>query len=171
MDAGFTVRRGTLPPGDLGTRKTLQYMSQLAIEGASLPEVREAAIRIIRQSGVRSHDLLGALRALFGFVRDRVTFVRDPVGVELIGGPRYTLRTMAGDCDDRATLLVSLIRALGIPAKLRFRVIAADPRRRSFSHVYVIANVQGRDIPLDPTYPQNQMGWQLTGGRIGDFAT
>jgi 3-dehydroquinate dehydratase-2 len=30
----------------------------------------------------------------------------------------------------------------------------------AFSHVYVVANLKGRRIPLDPTYRENPIGWQ-----------
>lgn len=158
---GFRVTRGTLPAGDLGTRKTLDVMRRLALEGSRDLEVREAAIDIVRRARIRGHDHLGELGALFRFVRDEVRFTDDVLGVETLQGPRASLHYMAGDCDDRAVLLASLARSIGIPANLRFRAIGVDPRRpQRFSHVYVVANLGGRMIPLDPTYPDNRMGWE-----------
>ena len=167
---GFRTTRIVLPSGDAGTRTTLDIMRAFALEGSRQVEVRDAAIGIVRMAGVRSHDLIGQLRALFEFVRDRILFVRDIYGVETIQGPRKTLEVGAGDCDDRATLLVALARSIGIPAELKFRVIAANPRfPRSFSHVYVVAVLGGRSIALDPTYPRNRMGWEKPNPfRIGE---
>jgi len=158
---GFKVSRGTLPAGDAGTGKTLAIMRKLALDGSKQVEVREAAINIIRSAGAPPHDRWAELRALFEWVRDRVRFTADVAGVETLQGPRYTLHTMAGDCDDRATLLVALARSIGVPADLRFRVIAANTQApRGFSHVYVVANMGGRTVPMDPTYSQNPLGWQ-----------
>jgi transglutaminase-like putative cysteine protease len=166
---GVSITRGSLPLGVAGTRKTLAMMQRLAQDGAKQLPVREAAISIVRDSGVSGHDRLGALRALFEFVRDRIYFVGDVAGVETLQSPRYTLSIGAGDCDDRSTLLAALARAIGIP--VRFRVIAANRSRPSqFSHVYLVAQVGGRDVPMDTTYPNTPLGWQFPGPmRVGDF--
>lgn len=169
---GFKVTHGRLPPGDAGTRKTLSLMRELARKGALRPEVREVAIGALQESGARPHDAASELAALHRWVRDRVRFVRDIAGVETLQAPHYTLHLMAGDCDDRAVLLAAMIRSIGIPADLRFRVIAANRSRpRTFSHVYVMARIGRRDIALDPTYLGNPAGWQHPRpSRIGDFA-
>jgi len=133
--------------------------------------VRSAAIEALDRSGARSHDPVSALSALHAFVRDRIRFVPDPVGTQAIQSPRATLGLGAGNCAQRATLLAAMARSIGIPAALRFRVIAANPRfPRSFSHVYVVANVRGREIPMDPTYPENPIGYEYPRRfRTGDF--
>lgn len=166
----LTLARGILPPGDAGIHKTLGMMRQLALEGSKDLPVFEAARQIIRN--VPGHQPGRELDALFRFVRDRVRFTRDIAGIETLQSPRYTLRTLSGDCDDRATLLVALARSIGIEANLRFRVAATNPvRPRSFSHVYVVARINGRDVALDPTYPANRMGFAPPASRIGDYRT
>ena len=52
----------------------------------------------------------------------------------------------------------------------RFRVIAANPRTpASFSHVYVVARLFGRDIAMDPTYRSNALGYEYpVRFRVGD---
>lgn len=120
-----------------------------------------AAARILRDAGVRGHDYVGEVRALFMFVRDRVRYTRDPVGVELLQTPTRVLRERVGDCDDKSILLAALLRAVGHPARVAFRAIAANPFfPGQFSHVYVIARVGQREIPLDPTPPKARMGWE-----------
>ena len=155
------VTRGTLPPGDAGTKKTLAMMRTLAEEGARDLTVRETAIAIVKGAGAAAHDNMAELGALFAFVRDRIRFTGDILGVETLQGAPYTLRVMAGDCDDRAILLVALCRSIGLPVDLFFKVVALSKGRPgSFSHVFVMANMGGRRIPLDPTYPGNPVGWQ-----------
>jgi hypothetical protein len=167
---GFQVTRGRLPGGDAGTKKTLALMRRLALEGSRNMEVREAAIGVLRQAGVQPHDHRAETETLFRFVRDQVRFTGDIVGVETLQSPRYTLRVMAGDCDDRATLLAALMRSVGIPADLNFRVVAANPRTPGrFSHVYVTARMGGKTIALDPTYPSNRPGFEPPHSRVGDF--
>lgn len=140
--------------------QTLGIMRGLAHRGARELEVRVAAIDAIVEAGVRPHDHLGEVHALFRFVRDRIHFVNDIDQVETLQGPRATLEIGAGDCDDKATLLASLLGAVGIPSS--FKVIAADRRSpKSFSHVYLVAHVRGRDLPLDPTYAHTPPGWEL----------
>jgi transglutaminase-like putative cysteine protease len=157
---GFKVTRGNLADGDRGIAQTLDIMRGLIHKGSRELEVRAAAIDAIR--GVRPHDHRGEVNALFRFVRDRIHFVNDVAGVETLQGPRATLSIGAGDCDDKATLLASLLGAVGISSSLR--VVAANRRAPGrFSHVYVVAHVGGRNIPLDPTYARTPPGWQVPG--------
>jgi transglutaminase-like putative cysteine protease len=150
---------------------TLGYMQALAVSGSKDLEVRSAAIEALDRYGSREHDPLSQLGALFRYVRDRIRFVHDPVGVQAIQSPRATLGFAAGNCVQRATLLASMARSIGIPASLKFRAIAANPHHpESFSHVYVVANVRGRNVAMDPTYRENRMGYEYPARtRVGDF--
>lgn len=165
------MRRIPLPSGDAGTRKTLGLMQQLAVDGSKDLAVREAAIAALNRAFAPAHNPAAALKAIFTFVRDRIRFVPDPVGVQAIQSPRATLAFRAGNCAQRATLFVALARSVGIPAELRFRVIAAHPRfPRSFSHVYPVARLGGAWVGFDPTYPNNPAGFEYPHPtRIGDF--
>lgn len=155
--AGYTITTTPLEGGDAGVRRTVANMQRLVDEGSRNPEVREAVIRAIHQSTLAPHDFVSQVEAWFRFVRDRVRFVHDPTSSEWLQTPHYTLRVMAGDCDDRAMLLAAGLRSIGVPAE--FKVVAANPLRpRSFSHVYVVANMGGRKVALDPTYPNNRLG-------------
>ncbi len=158
------MSRGTLSGGDRGTKRTLDIMRDLAIEGSKQIEVRDAAVSALRTYGAREHDHRAQLAALYRFVRDRIMFVNDMLGVEMLQGPRKTLEALAGDCDDRATLLVALARSVGIPADLRFKVIGADRARPGrFSHVYVTARMRsGETIAMDPTYHSNRFGAEFS---------
>ena len=169
---GFRVSRGSLPPGDRGVKRTLAMMRRLVHEGSRQVEVREAAIDAVRRAGVRPHDTVGELNALYRFVRDGIRFTGDIAGVETLQGPRYTLHLGAGDCDDRAVLLGSLARSIGLPVDLKFRAIGTDRRRPGrFSHVYTVARLRGREIALDPTYRETPMGRQYARpSRVMDFA-
>lgn len=167
---GFTATRKPLPSGDAGTRTTLAWMQRFASEGARDVEVRSAAIQALDAYGAASHDAEAALAAVFKFVRDRIRFVHDPVGVQAVQSPRATLELGAGNCAQRATLLAAMVRAIGIPAALKFRVIAARPGSRAFSHVFVVATLNGRAVALDPTYQRNRVGDEyMNRTRVGDY--
>jgi transglutaminase-like putative cysteine protease len=119
--------------------------------------VREFAVRAIRLAAIGDHDFVGQVRALFEAVRDSILFVNDPAGTEWVQKPSYTIQVGAGDCDDRAVLLAALLKSVGFPS--RFQVAALDPRRPgTFSHVLVMVRLMGRDVALDPTYADNEMG-------------
>lgn len=150
---------------------TLGYMQAFAVEGSKDLEVRSAAIEALDRYGARQHDPTAALAAVFEYVRDRIRFVPDPVGTQAVQSPRATLGLGAGNCAQRATLLTAMARSIGIPAALRFRVIAANPNfPRTYSHVYVVATVRGRQVALDPTYRGNSVGYEYPQhSRVGDY--
>lgn len=162
---GFQITTSTIPAGDPGTVRTLAMMRQLAQDGATRLEVRNTAVAILRASHVAPHDQLGAVRAIFEWVKRRILFVNDIAGVETLQAPHYTLAVGAGDCDDRATLIASLLRAVGISST--FRAVGTDPNNpRRFSHVYVAAQVPGGPVAMDTTYGSNALGWEPSRSRF-----
>lgn len=168
------TQRGTIPAGDRGTEATLAIMRQLVDgpNGARNLLVYETARRILGRVVGAEHNPVAQLRALYLFVRDSIRFVGDVRGVETLQSPRYTLQVKAGDCDDRATLIAALARSVGLPADFRFRVVGANPASPgTYSHVYVMARLNGRDYALDPTYHANPFDYQYPFvSRIGDYA-
>lgn len=150
---------------------TLGYMQRMALDGSKDLEVRSAAIEALDRYGAPAHAPVAALGAIHRYIQDQIRFVPDPVGAQMVQSPRATLEFRAGNCAQRATLLAAMARSVGIPADIRFRVAALNPRApRSFSHVYVVANAGGREIPLDPTYPGMPPGAEPPNPtRVGDF--
>lgn len=146
---------------------TLEHMRRYAIDGSRTIEVRRAAIQALDRFGTPAHNPRAAIHAVYRFIQDRIRFVPDPVGTQAIQSPRATLSFGAGNCAQRATLLAAMLMAIGIPARLQFRVIGANPSQpHLFSHVYVVAG----GIPLDPTYPNNPVGFEYPNpSRVGDF--
>lgn len=159
IQAARSIELGRFAPGERGTGQTLARMRQLVVEGSEAPEVYAAATQVIAQANaVQPHD---ALLALFRFVRDSVRFKPDPVGVEQLQSPRVTLLARTGDCDDKSTLLVALAEAAALPITWKFRVIGTRARYPNrFNHVYPVAYLGTRELPLDPTYRGTPAGWQ-----------
>lgn len=96
---------------------------------------------------------------LHSFVRDSIANEEDPPGLEWVQDPAVTLwQSPAGDCDDKAVLLASLLRGMGF--QVRLVLIGTNPRKpRQLSHVYVEVLHAGRWVPLDGKVPDALPGW------------
>lgn len=73
---------------------------------------------------------------------------------EVVMRPSYTMFEMGvgGDCDDKAVMMASYLKAAGYP--WRFVAVGDD----KFEHVYVETQIDGQVVPLDATYPYNTFG-------------
>jgi hypothetical protein len=145
-----------LRSGDAGTDDTVRAMESVVKAALTDLQVRDTAVRVVARAGVRPKNYVGEVNAIFQFVRDRVRYVKDPVGVELVHSPTEVLKRMAGDCDDKAVVLSALLQAVG--HKTRFEVVAVRPGE--FHHVTVRVLLGGKWVPLDPTIEQATPGWE-----------
>jgi hypothetical protein len=114
-------------------------------------------------------------RRLYEYVRDEITYIHDPLGIEEIQRPETTLKMGAGDCDDKAVLLGALLKSIGFETCF----FIADTDNDSYAdHVYIGVYLpeapelykplqrkrlpDGRDlhdwVPLDPTYEDSDFG-------------
>jgi len=146
-----------IPKGYPGTLKTLEYIAELIKQGAKDFCVRQKAIDIFFQYGVRPKDYLGEVCTIFNWVCRNIRYTRDILQVELLHSARRILELRAGDCDDMTILLGAMLMATGHPVRLV--VVGFRPDRpHAYSHIYPEVNVRGRWIPIDATvrYP---MGW------------
>ena len=145
-----------LAPGVAGTEQTLRRMAEFVRRDARDLELRKVAARVV--AGCPGHDFEGEVKALFEYVRDRITYRRDPVSAEMVQDARGTLAAGVGDCDDKATLLSTLLATLG--HRSRFRVLAfRETQPVNWQHVLLEVELRGRGwIPLDPTPERSQLG-------------
>lgn len=148
----------TLPEGPDGTAVTLRIMRDLARASLKNPAqvIRNQALSIVQNVAARNYS--GEVNALQGWVRDRIRYVQDPDEIELVQTPEKTLELGQGDCDDKATLLASLLLAIGHPA----RFVAVGFQGDAFSHVLVESKVADSWIPLETIVPVNA-GWYPPG--------
>lgn len=99
------------------------------------------------------------VRAIFVYVRDRITHPADTGGTRVAVSASETLRAREGLCYAQAHLLVALYRAAGIPAALRYQQVETA----TGGHVlHGVATVWAPDISevggfllVDPRYPEN----------------
>ncbi len=153
-----TVYSGQLLDGLPGVNQTLDWMAHLVRRDAADLHVRGFALNLVSSCG--GHEFDCEIEQLFHFVRDRITYRRDPVQVESV---QDTLRTLhvfqSGDCDDLVVCLASLLGSLG--HKSRFVVLGKT--RERFTHVYLEALTKKGWLALDPTPEQSQVGWEAQG--------
>lgn len=144
---------GELPPGEGGTKATLQLMSRIVRRYKRSPEVRESALSLI--SDLLQKDRRGEVNAVFTFVRDHIRYVRDIRGLETVQTPPVTLDLAAGDCDDKSTLLAAMLESIGFATRF---VAVGHSSPNSYSHVYVEVLMGSTWVPLDATMP-HPVGW------------
>lgn len=95
------------------------------------------------------------VRRLHQFVRDRIMYVPDPKGVEMVQTPKRTLAIATGDCDDKATLLAALLSSINIPAKFKAVGFKGGP----YSHVLVQARLGKNWVDLETILDGVEAGW------------
>ena len=121
-----------IPSGAAGVRVTLRLMRDLVRQYRTDVNLRHTAASLVQH--LPQKDWAGQVRTLHEFVRDGIRYIRDVNGVETVQTPDVTLRVKYGDCDDKATLLATMLESIGHPA--RFVAVGfKEPER--YSHVFV----------------------------------
>jgi transglutaminase-like putative cysteine protease len=144
---------GMVPSGPAGISATLKAMVKLARDGRKDPGVRQLAADLVR--GLPQYDIRGEIRALHAFVRDHIRYTNDIRNVELLQTPRATLEMQVGDCDDKSSLLASLLESIG--KQCRFVALGFNGSG-NYSHVLVEAKIGKGWIPLETIKPV-EPGW------------
>lgn len=109
--------------------------------------IRTLALSLVR--GNAQKDYRGEIQSLHKYVRDSIRYVRDVRGIETLQTPEKTVEFEQGDCDDKSTLLASLLESIGHPT--RFVAVGFTPD--NYAHVYVETRLGDRWIPLETTEP------------------
>lgn len=152
------IIRVKVPRGPRGTLRTAHMIGDLVLEGAKDFYVRQKAIEIFREYGVRPKDRFGEVCALFDWVRKNIRFTRDIFRVELLHTARRMLELRAGDCDDLTITLGAMLVSTGHPVRLA--LVGFRPERpHAYSHIYPEVNLNGRWIAIDPSVQSRPMGF------------
>ena len=149
------ARLGQIPNGEAGAATTMRAMRQLVRDAIRDPSqhVRELALQIVGNAGY-----VDQARRLQQWVQQNIRYIQDPPDVELVQTPQYTVQQQAGDCDDQATLLASLLMATGHPAQFVAVGLSGSP----LSHVMVQTQI-GRDWLGVETILPKPLGWMPPG--------
>jgi hypothetical protein len=138
-----------------------------AVHGFTEPDaqVRELAAKLTRGKASREDKL----RALFDFVADDIRYVNYVSGEWwLPNRPQQLLARREGDCDDKALLLITLLKAVGIEAQevmVQTRLTNEPSIVRAkaaaiplFDHGIAFLPGPGGGTYLDATSPQSRLG-------------
>jgi len=144
--------------GYKGTVATIQKMAQFAFKGSLDWRIIKVARVIIRDSGIDPRDEKQIGDTIFIWMKDNVSFVRDPHDGELVQYPYVTLSEGFGDCDDHSVLFCALVSAVGC----RSRFVTIGVSKENFSHVYsqVFYPKENKWIPYDTVVPESYPGWE-----------
>lgn len=143
--------------GAAGTKDTLRIMRNIIRKFRKNPLIRQVALDIVRQ--VPEKDYAAEVQAVQQFVKQRIRYTRDPVQVECVQWPTYTLEQGQGDCDDSTILIASLLEAIGHPTCIR--AISVNPLHpNQFCHVMAMTRLDNptRWVSVETTLDV-PMGW------------
>lgn len=128
-------------------------LSRMLGDGIRSPEVRNKAIEIM--------DPNDRIASIFSWAKSNFEYVPDPIGRELFVSPRKMLERlettgkMAGDCDDAALLISSLLGAIGYDVKIDLVGFNGN----ELSHAIGVVNTESGWLDLDLTNVEHPLGW------------
>jgi len=140
-----TSTLGEIPEGKAGTVATLRIMRQLVKRGKRDARIRAQALTLVNDLPPKSYGREAT--RLFDFVRDQIRYTRDVRGIDTLQEPWVTLADRVGDCDDKVTLLASLLESVGHPT----RAVAVGFSGAPLSHVFLQTRLGNDWISMDPT--------------------
>lgn len=99
------------------------------------------------------------VQCLQAWVRDHIKYVNDPRLIEMLQTPVETLRIGTGDCDDKATLLATLLETMGFTT--RFVAVAEDVPgvQAQYNHVMAQVRLGPSFVNLETILPGVGVGW------------
>lgn len=140
--------------GSAVTDATLNKMAAIVRKYQRDAGTIETARRITAH--VPERNARGNIEALQTWVRDRVKYVNDPRNIEMVQTPPRTLELLAGDCDDKATLLATLLESMGYTTRF---VAIAEVGYPHYSHVMAQVRIGDKWVNLETIVPGASMGW------------
>lgn len=147
----------TLSDGPAGIFETLRLMRSIIDRAKLQPKMRARVAQLLTL--VPQKDWLEEIGTLFDFAQNRIRYMSDIAGIETIAEPEQTIQIGAGDCDDKAVLLATMLEVAGYPTRL---IATGYSYPGVFEHVYIAAMLpDGSFLPLDASEP-HAPGWQAS---------
>lgn len=97
------------------------------------------------------------LQRLFNWVERNFTYKEDPAGSQWVQTPAYLNQNRVGDCKSWTAFISSVLQNIGVDHLIRYAAYGT----KEFRHVYPVALLGGREIPVDVVYKVQH------GGRFG----
>jgi hypothetical protein len=138
-------------------------------------KVRQKAVQILNEAGVKGHDEIGELKAITKWVQTNAVYRKDPFGVEFFFTARRQIRDIengvhSGDCDDFIILGGALLGSLGYPVGA---LIVDSNNDGVFNHVMLVTKTFSPTkqfgnnwIPIELIYPQFKLGESVPVSRV-----
>lgn len=142
-----------VPSGVAGVQVTLKAMVRLVRHWRKDAGMVKLARSIVQP--LPGKDFRGEIDRLFCWTKQHIRYVQDVNQVETLATPRATLEMRSGDCDEMATLLATLLEAIGHPA----RFVAMGFNQDLYSHVIVETRLGSRWLACDTTEAAARVGW------------
>ena len=145
-------------PKDEGTKnaKIAQILKDIVLKSRESRVVRLFALKILKEAGIRPKDYLGELEAIHNWVRDNITYRKDPAFLDTFHEAERTIKDFlyndgtSGDCDDHAVLVASLLISIGHVPRL---VMTNSMPGGKYTHIYTEVLYQGKWLCLETTEP------------------
>lgn len=156
-DTPTTATLHTISDGPESVAQTCRIMRKAAIDAITDPNqaIRLLVMSIKADNGIADRDWPRFLSALHSWVKENIEYTEDPDGIELVQTPQKTVEFGQGDCDDHATLLASMIKTAGYPARFCAVGMGGNP----IEHVLTQAPM-GPDWISCETILDVPLGWE-----------
>lgn len=118
----------------------------------------------IAADSCRTSDSLCQSKALFYFVRDRITYVADPDFHDQLENPLVVLKSGGADCEDMAVLLAGLELAIGnearlikIPGHVYTQIRISDYSKKWINLEPTCKSCKFGEIPTENQWPEKEI--------------
>ena len=98
----------------------------------------------------KQFDTPDGLKRLWAFVKYQIKYKKDGFDKSLQLTPPALWHKKSGDCKSKTLFVNAVLRGLGIPYIIRFTNYSSP--EKDVKHVYTIAIVDGKEIPIDSVY-------------------
>lgn len=136
----------------------VRIIKDLVKKGIRNPLIRQESVWLV--SGCPDRDEGCEIARIFWYVKANVRYTQDIYGIDTYQAPQRTIQFKGGDCDDQASLLCSMLGAIGF--QTGFRVVSTTGK--AWEHIYALVGVPKKApekvLPLDTTVPSSYPGWE-----------
>ena len=136
------VLESKLRNGKKGNLQTIEIMKAVARGRSGHPAIRKLAVDILDQYQVASQDHFTESIAIGNWVKDNITYVKDPDAIEYLQDPLTIIENIntrgngRGDCDDMSCFCAALLLSIG--HQPYFKAVRYDKKWGNYNHIYVV---------------------------------
>ncbi len=126
----------------------------VVLENTGNPQLVDFTARLIKKNNVPERNDRALARAVQVYSQKYIKFFRERP--ERFAGPLRTILWGLGDCDDKSTLIASILRSFRVPVRLKFikfSIKQKDGTIKNVSHVYPQFKYKGAWLALESVHP------------------